>query len=187
MVEKAEKAIRQTQPTFEATDKSEILNNPIFKELTMFASQRSKLVNMSVRAVDKISRGNVADGLADLAYVSIFVSSAITAIKGIWKKLKGDDEDKEMKDHVKDIAASYASNLPVAGMALESVITGKQMRAPGVIMGDMQTAVNLVKALKSGDEEKIQKAAMKTLQATGVPVAGGEVFEVGANILGGGN
>jgi ribosomal protein L19 len=185
--EKAEKAIRQTQPTFDETDKSEILTNPILKELTMFASQRSKLANMSVRAMHKIKTGKVADGVADLAYVSLFVSASITAIKSIWKKLKGDDEDKEVLDYVKEMAGSYASNIPVAGTMLDAAIQGKDIRLPGVILNNGQTFLDLGRALNSGDEEKILKQSKRALQTLGVPVAVDELREVGVNLMNGGN
>jgi len=184
VVDKAETAIRQTQPTFVATDKSEILNNPIAKEITMFSSQRSKLTNMTIRALYKIKRGRVADGLADLAYVGLFVSTAVVMIKRLVKLLRGElDEDDLLEDVGEDIAASYVSNLPVAGLALESAIKGQRIRPQGVILGDLQTAVDLYKALESGEEKKLKKAGLKVLQASGVPVKAGQVGEIGVNLF----
>jgi len=201
--ERANEVIRKTQPTFNALDKSEILNTPLLKEFTMFSSQRSKLANMAVRAVAKIQRGEVVAGLTDLAYVAVVVPTAVVSIKEIWKSLRDkDDDEKELKDYMATVAESFLSNFAIIGEALGSVLKDRRVRTSGIISGNIENISNFYQALtsdtwtqkktfkkrmeyKDKKAEQIKKHGIRLLQGFGYPSALHDYPEVFENIIGG--
>lgn len=184
VVERSEEVIRQTQPTSTKTDKSAVLNTPVLKEFTYFASQRSKLANMAVRAMHKIKEGKVKEGIIDLAYISLGVSASVTAIKEMWRRLRG-KEEKDEKELMKEMAANNVGNFPIVGSALGDAIRGYKPKLGGAIAGEIDNIHGLYSAIKSKDEEKIEKAAKKVLQGLGAPMALEEYGEVFQNLTDG--
>jgi hypothetical protein len=183
---RAEQVIRQTQPTFDNFDKPQISKVPVLKEMTMFASQRGKYVNMSYRAMAKITEGNVKGGVRDLVWITAAVPAAIAAIKGVFNNaLRGKEEEYEDKDvryFVSEYLKAYAGNYPVIGEVIENIAEDRQFRPGGVVSAQGGAVVQLAQALKTGDEEKIKKARERLAIAYGIPAGAFEIRDIVKNI-----
>lgn len=184
VADRAEEVIRVTQPTFSTMDKPEILRNAVLKELTMFASQRSKYVNMTYRALGKISRGDTAQGVADLLWIGIAVPVAINSIKEAFNAFRGTgEEDEDIATWlVKKIIDSNSSNFAVVGDVVSSIINERRLKPGGALAGQMTALSDYAQALSSGDSDRIFTSAVRTAKAFGLPAGIVEVGEILENM-----
>jgi hypothetical protein len=167
--------IENTQPNYDALDKPLSMSVPFLRPLTYFSLQGVKIGQISLRAIDKMRKGQLFEGVGDLLTIAITAAS-VEALRLSWRTLRGKDKPDEWTNKwswINKIISNQIGNLGLVGNLLSNSFndfTGGSYGGPIFELNDQMISLfrTLRKDIQDGtfDKDKILKNIDKITDIT---------------------
>lgn len=187
-----ESAVHRTQPTSYAIDRSKLASNILFKDVTMYTNQRSKIFNEIIRATIDLSDGvkskdqkKIESSLANIVHLTVVNNTLLSILgKGVvgtamWSLLSGEEPEEElMKKLLKEQFALSAGNIMVVGDVFNAIATDDKIFNSASFTGATKDEiVRFIRAAKkyskdptSKNRETLMKAGGRFSKKIGIPI-----------------